>query len=254
MTKLNQEEQKILVGTKVADHPLINNNTENPLVIGVGTGSTVLPFIEALGKRVNGNEKLKIIAVVTSEDSKTKCKARGIKVKSVDSVKKIHIAVDGADEVDPDFNLIKGGGGAHVIEKLVDYKAEYFVVIVDESKDVKCLGKFKLPVEIKRIKGKGKQEEDNYYNRIKSALKNNGAGSVEFRMDKKDNTKRFVTDNENYIFDVQFMYITNPKHLEEVILRIGGVVENGVGIFTSDHVNEVWIGKADGDVKKLEKK
>jgi ribose 5-phosphate isomerase A len=257
MTKLNQEEQKTLVGTEVADHPLINNDIENPLVIGIGTGSTVLPFIEALGKRVNGNEKLKIIAVVTSDDSEEKCEDRGIKVKSVDSVRKIHIAVDGADEVDPDFNLIKGGGGAHVREKKVDYKAEHFVVIVDESKDVKCLGKFKLPIEVKK-------------NKLVQALAEFsqpwfGGVNPEVRMKEKEDKKdeeedekeMYVTDNGNYIIDAQYVGIANPARIEEKIqTRVPGVVKDGVGIFTGDHVNEVWIGKADGtiDIKENKKK
>ncbi|MDP7282165.1 MAG: ribose-5-phosphate isomerase RpiA [Candidatus Undinarchaeales archaeon] len=222
---MSQQDQKNRVGKAVAKHELIKDGA----VIGVGTGSTIFQFIEALGELVAGG--LKITAVVTSEDSKTKCDDRKIPVISVDEAEKIDIAIDGADEVDPKFNLIKGGGGAHVQEKAVDYKADYFVVIVDGGKMVTQLGAFKLPIEV---------EKDKLEEALEALGKASFSAPAEVRMNGEE---KYETDNENYIIDVKYGMIQKPEILEKLIEEnIPGVVKNGVGIFTGDHVDEVWIG------------
>jgi ribose 5-phosphate isomerase A len=225
---MSQQDQKDKVGKAVAEHPLIKDGA----VIGIGTGSTVFPFIEALGELVAGG--LKITTVVTSEDSKTKCEALDIKVVSIDSVEKIDIAIDGADEVDPKFNLIKGGGGALTREKEVDYKADYFVVIIDESKNVDTLGTFPLPVEVKK----------NVWEEVKKTLEKKLGCKATLR----GGDEPFVTDSNGHILDCKFEYITNPERLEKLINEIEGIVQNG--IFTGDKVDEVWVGTDDDVIVK----
>ena len=143
----------------------------------------------------------------------------------------IDLSVDGADEVDGDFNLIKGGGAAHTKEKIVDYAAKDFIVIVDESKVVGELGTFPVPVEVipdaSRV--------------LILALDDMGA-ECEIRMaQRKDGP--VITDNGNFVIDAKFSEIASPQHLEIDLNSIPGVVENG--IFTQ-MVDRVIVGTSDG--------
>jgi len=193
------------------------------MVIGLGSGSTAAVFIELLGK-----EKLNIIGVPTSIESENIAKKIGIKVAELNDVDRIDLAVDGADEVDKNKFLIKGGGGYLTREKIIDYAAKKFIVIVDDSKLVKNLGeKFPVPIEVipfawKHVKTKLKTPKD-------AILRS------------KDD-KTYVTDNGNYILDVRFDSISNPVKLEQELNSITGVVENG--IFTKN-ISKVIVGKED---------
>ncbi len=197
-------------------------------VVGLGTGSTTHYFIEKLGKMIK-NEEIDIMGVPTSYQSFFLARDSNIPVTTLDE-HDIDIAVDGADEVDPELNLIKGGGAAHTLEKIVDESSDRFVVIVDGSKIVSKLGNFPVPVEV----------IPNATRTVKNHLIQMG-GNPSLRMaERKDGP--VVTDNGNFIYDVKFT-IKNPKKLETELNTIPGVVENGI---FSQIVDEVIIGRDNG--------
>ena len=175
-------------------------------IIGVGTGSTVNYFIEEL-------EKIKHMfkgAVSSSEASTELLEKSGIEVFELNDVNEILVYVDGADEVDTSHNLIKGGGGAHTREKIVASASNEFVCIVDESKLVKVLGSFPLPVEV-MIKSRS------YVAREIVKI----GGLPELRKD-------FLTDQGNQILDIKDLIIEDPLDLEQRINLIPGVLDNGL--------------------------
>ncbi len=185
-------------------------------IVGLGTGSTVAPAIAELGRRVR-EEGLEIIGIPTSYQAAMLARASGITIRTLDDVSRIDIAIDGADEVDPDKNLIKGRGAAHTREKVVDSWAELFVVVVDDSKLVKHLGeKFPVPVEVLPFA-------------VHPVMKKLHAmgGNPELRVGvRKDGP--VITDQGNMIIDVRFPAIKDPKSLERKLSGIPGVVENGI--------------------------
>lgn len=198
-------------------------------VVGLGTGSTTFYFIEKLAQRVK-LEEMEIMGIPTSYQSFFLAKNRGIPLTTLNE-HSISLAVDGADEVDPQLNLIKGGGAAHTMEKIVDNAAEKFVVIVDESKLVNQLGRFPVPVEV----------IPQAYRMVKEKLENMG-GKTDLRMaQRKDGP--VITDNGNFVIDTKFQQINKPEELESELNFIPGVVENG--IFTRI-VDKVIVGTVDG--------
>jgi len=203
-------------------------------VVGLGTGSTTHYFIEKLGNRIK-TEDIDIMGVPTSYQSFFLARDSNIPITTLEE-HNIDIAVDGADEVDTELNLIKGGGAAHTLEKIVDESADRFIVIVDESKIVPKLGNFPVPVEI----------IPNATRTIKNHLIEMGGIPLLRMAEKKDGP--VVTDNGNFIYDVKFD-IKNPKKLEIELNTIPGVVENGI---FSQIVDEVIIGRDNG-IKVLKK-
>lgn len=202
-------------------------------ILGLGTGSTTHYFIEKVGMRIK-EEGIKVMGIPTSYQSLLLAKEWNIPITSLEE-HDIDLAVDGADEVDTDFNLIKGGGAAHTMEKIVDYAADKFIVIVDESKYVDDIGGVPVPVEV---------IPESSRTAIK-ALEDMGA-NCEIRMaERKDGP--VITDNGNFVVDAKFDKIESPMHLEIDINTIPGVVENG--IFTQ-MVDKVIIGTKDG-IKEL---
>lgn len=202
-------------------------------VLGLGTGSTTHYFIEAVGKRIQ-EEGIKVKGIPTSFQSLLLAKECNIPITSLEE-NDIDLAVDGADEVDRNFNLIKGGGAAHTKEKIVDYAAEKFYVIVDESKYVESIGAFPVPIEV--IPESSRM--------VIQTLEDMGA-TPEIRMaERKDGP--IITDNGNFIIDAKFEKIESPEHLEIDLNTIPGVVENGI---FSNMVDKVIIGTADG-IKEL---
>jgi len=204
-------------------------------VVGLGTGSTTHFFIEKLGQRVR-EENIKILGIPTSYQSFLLAKDSGISITTLEE-NDIDIAVDGADEVDNNLNLIKGGGAAHTIEKIVDSAADRFIVIVDGSKIVEKLGKFPVPLE---VIPEARRTVSNHVNEI--------GGIPTLRMaEKKDGP--VITDNGNFVIDVKFDTIEKPAYLEKELNTIPGVVENGIfaGI-----VDEVLVGTSEG-LKTLKK-
>jgi len=185
-------------------------------IVGLGTGSTVAPAIAELGRRVR-EEGLEIIGIPTSYQAAMLARASGITTRTLDDVSRIDIAIDGADEVDPDKNLIKGRGAAHTREKVVDSWAELFVVVVDDSKLVRHLGeKFPVPVEVLPFA----------VHPVMKKLQAMG-GDPELRVGvRKDGP--VITDQGNMIIDVRFPEIKDPKALEARLNNIPGVVENGL--------------------------
>jgi len=192
---------------------------ETESIIGVGTGSTVNFFIAELGKIKN----LFKGAVSSSEASSKLLGDEGIEVFELNDVNEIMLYVDGADEVDEENCLIKGGGGAHTREKIVAAASQEFICIVDESKMVKTLGAFPLPVEV-LIRSRS------YVARELVKL----GGTPVLR-------QSFITDHGNQILDVHDLVISNPKDLEQKINLIPGVVDNG--IFAHHKPSKIIIGK-----------
>jgi len=188
-------------------------------IIGVGTGSTVNYFIEKLAKI-----KHTFKGAVSSSDASTKLLEQfGIEVFELNDVNEILVYVDGADEVDVDHHLIKGGGGAHTREKIVASASNEFVCIVDKSKLVNVLGNFPLPVEV-LIKSRS------YVAREIIKI----GGEPELRKD-------FLTDQGNQILDIKGLKIENPSKLEQKINLIPGVLDNG--IFANCKPQKVIVGK-----------
>ena len=202
-------------------------------ILGLGTGSTTHYFIEAVGKRI-ANEGIKVMGIPTSFQSLLLAKEANIPITSLEE-HDIDLAVDGADEIDKDLNLIKGGGAAHTLEKIVDYSAETLIIIADESKEVEKLGAFPVPVEV--IPSASRM--------VIKALKDLGADPVIRMGQRKDGP--VITDNGNFIIDAKFEEINSPIHLEIDLNTIPGVVENG--IFT-EMVDKVILGTKEG-IKEL---
>jgi ribose 5-phosphate isomerase A len=204
-------------------------------VLGLGTGSTAHYFIQKLGDRIN-TEEIEIMGIPTSYQSFFLARDCGIPLTTLDE----HLpdlAVDGADEVDPNLNLIKGGGAAHTLEKIVDSAAKKFLVIVDESKKVQKLGDFPVPLEV----------IPSAYRPVTQQVKKLG-GTPSLRMaEMKDGP--VITDNNNFVVDVQFKEIPDPQELEIELNNIPGVVENGI---FPDLAHQVLIGTANG-VESLKK-
>ena len=191
-------------------------------VLGVGTGSTVNFFIDALAAHRQDIPG----AVSSSEASSARLKAIGIEVLDANSAGPLSIYVDGADEADPMLRLIKGGGAAHTREKIVAEAARQFVCIVDESKLVPVLGKFPLPVEVIPM-------ARSLVARQPTAL----GGQPVWR-------EGVVTDNGNVILDVHHLHITDPVGLEQQINQMPGVV--AVGLFARRKADILLVGTAAG--------
>lgn len=188
--------------------------------VGLGTGSTADHFIEALGAKVN--EGLDVKGVATSKASRELAEKHGIPLTTLDASPHLDLTVDGTDEFDGEFRLIKGGGGALLFEKIVASSSRFMVVIADESKKVTKLGKFPLPIEVMRFGTKA------------TAWKMERA-FVLLKLDAKmvlrvKDGKPFVTDGGHYIIDCTIGEIPEPERLEALLKSIPGVVETGLFI------------------------
>ncbi|NJK38518.1 MAG: ribose-5-phosphate isomerase RpiA [Oscillatoriales cyanobacterium RM2_1_1] len=192
-------------------------------IVGLGTGSTTVHALYRLGERLRSGELEDIKGIPTSFQASVLAKELGIPLVTLDDVDHIDIAIDGADEVDPHKNLIKGGGAAHTREKLVDSLADQFIVVVDSSKLVDRLGStFLLPVEVLPIA----------ITPVMAAIKKLG-GQPEIRMGVKK-AGPVVTDQGNLVIDVKFDSISNPAELEKTLNNIPGVLENGLFVGVAD--------------------
>ncbi|HEY9825127.1 MAG TPA: ribose-5-phosphate isomerase RpiA [Stenomitos sp.] len=198
-------------------------------IVGLGTGSTTAFAIQSLGDRLKSGELENIKGIPTSFQASVLAKQYGIPLTTLDEVDRIHIAIDGADEVDPQKQLIKGGGAAHTREKVVDGLAELFIVVVDQTKLVDRLGStFPVPVEVLPMA----------IAPVTRALEKLG-GTPELRMGiKKDGP--VITDQGNMVLDVTFANISDPADLEKTINNIPGVLENGIFV---NLANVVLIGE-----------
>jgi len=204
-------------------------------IVGLGTGSTAAFMIQALGDRLKSGDLKDIQGITTSFQGEVLARECGIPLTTLDVVDYIDLAIDGADEVDPDLNLIKGGGAAHFQEKLVEAYAKKFVVIVDSSKLVDKLNlNFLLPVEV----------VPKALNPVTKAIEKLGA-KVTLRMGVKK-AGPVITDQGNLILDIKFPNgIDNAADLEKTLNNIPGVLENGLFVNMTDLVlvGEVIDGK-----------
>ena len=196
------------------------------MVIGLGSGSTAALMIQGLGAKLQRGELRNITGVTTSFQGEVLAAELGIPLKSLNAISRIDLAIDGADEVDPAFQLIKGGGACHVQEKLVARRAERFVVVVDATKLVDTLNLgFLLPVEV--LPGAWRQ--------VRGQLSELG-GNAELRMAVRK-AGPVVTDQGNLVLDVKFTGgITDPVALEKEINNLPGVLENGLFVNLTDQV------------------
>ncbi|AKB12525.1 ribose-5-phosphate isomerase [Methanosarcina thermophila] len=204
---------------------------ESRMVVGLGTGSTVAYTIKELGRRIR-EEGLEILGVVTSYQSEMLAIEAGIPLTTLAQHPELDIAIDGVDQIDSRLYAIKGGGAAHTREKIVSSSSKRFVVVADESKTSKQLDKT-VPIEVlpfaktlvvKKIKELGGKPE------LRSALRKDGP---------------VITDNGNFILDVDFGVINDPENLALQLSSIPGVVEHGI----FSNVDELYIGKKDESVE-----
>lgn len=217
MSNLKQQ-----VGIKAAEF------VTDGMIVGLGTGSTAYYFVEELGRRMK-EEGLKIVGVTTSSATTAQAESLGIPLKSIDEVDVVDLTVDGSDEVDPDFNGIKGGGGALLMEKIVATNSKDCIWIVDESKLVDRLGAFKLPVEVVQYGA------HNLFKKFEAK-----GYCPSFR--EKDG-QRFVTDMNNYIIDLDLKKIKDAKALAQELDHTVGVVEHGLFI---QMISKVIVGYPEG--------
>ncbi|MBN8851101.1 MAG: ribose 5-phosphate isomerase A [Sphingobacteriales bacterium 50-39] len=204
------------------------------MTLGLGTGSTAYWAIQGIGEMVKNG--LSVKAVATSEQSEALARELNIPIIPFSEVGQLDITIDGADEVDRGLNLIKGGGGALLREKIVAAVTKFYIIIVDESKLVEHLGKFPLPVEVVPFAWELTE-------RKLAAL----GCTPRMRM---AGDKPYLTDNSNYIFDCSFGRIEDPAGLHRRVSDITGVMEDGFFIGMADIVVS---GTADGGARVIER-
>lgn len=211
---------------------------ESGMRVGLGTGSTAAWMVRILGEMVR-DEGLKIIGVPTSERTAALAKQVGIPISTLDEVKWLDLTIDGADEFDSSLNLIKGGGGALLQEKIVATASDQMVVITDTSKEVEMLGAFPLPIEVVSFgweTTKALLEEA-----LMSVDVMGRTGTLRLNRDKP-----FLTDEGHYILDFHLLRIAEPRKLSLILNQIPGVVENGLFL---DICDTVVIGHGNGQVE-----
>ncbi len=207
---------------------------DDDMVVGLGSGTTATIAIQLLGEKVKGG--LHIIGIPTSKESERVAEEAGIPIGELRAHPPVDLTIDGADEVDPDLNLIKGLGGALVREKIVASHSNLEIIVVDDKKMVERLGqRAPIPVEILRF---AHEATINRLEKLGCVCK------IRVR-----NDQQFVTDNGNLIVDCRFQSIEDPPKLEAAINAIPGVVDNGLFIGMADKV----IVASDDGIRILEK-
>jgi len=207
---------------------------QDGMVVGLGTGTTAYWAIRKIGERIK--DGLQVRTVATSRQSERLAQENGIPLAGFDEVDEIDITIDGADEIDHDLNLIKGGGGALLREKIVAASSRKLIIIADESKVTGQLGTFPLPVEIAVF---GSPLTMKHLERFGCSLKL-----------RTTDGQPFITDNGNYIVDCQFHVIPQPRMLHDELNGIPGVVVNGLFIRMADLA---VIGHHDGRITELQR-
>lgn len=223
---MNQDSAKKIAAIKAVEF------IKNGMIVGLGTGTTAAHFIEELIQRCQ--KGLHIQAVASSRHSADQAQKGGIQVLDINDVPRIDITVDGADEIDSKKRMIKGGGGAHVREKILASSSSEMIVIVDETKLVSSLGKAKLPVEIM------------FYGSPATRRKIEELGyQGNWRMESGEDL--FISENGNLIFDIHFdSPPRSPEKIHDQLLHIPGVVDTG---FFFNIATRVVIGYSDGRVE-----
>ncbi|EKZ0313057.1 ribose-5-phosphate isomerase RpiA [Listeria monocytogenes] len=221
--------QKKLAGEKACEW------IEDGMVVGLGTGSTVYYTIEKLGQMVNNG--LHITGVATSDETTKQAEKLGIPLKSLNDVTEIDVTIDGADEIDTNFQGIKGGGGALLREKMVARASLKNIWVVSEEKLVRTLGKFPLPLEVIPFGWK----------QIERTL---AKEQIQTNLRKQSNGEVYVTNNGNYILDIVNQSFTDAEMWQEKLAQIPGVVEHGLFL---DYVDVIICGKVNGETEIIKK-
>lgn len=214
---------------------------EDGMRLGLGTGSTAAIFVQQLAELAK-QEEMKLTCVPTSTRTGDLARSLGLEVTTLDAAGWLDLTIDGADEFDPDFNLIKGGGGALLQEKVVATASDRMLVITDESKQVEALGDYPLPVEVIKFG----------WETTKAILEETlqrvdvGGQAVTLRM---SDDEPYVTDEGHYILDLHLKRIGEPAKLALQLLQIPGVVETGLFIDIADVVS---IGYPSGEARLLD--
>ncbi|MBC2061068.1 ribose-5-phosphate isomerase RpiA [Listeria marthii] len=221
--------QKKIAGEKACEW------IKDGMIVGLGTGSTVYYTIEKLGDMVA--KGLQITGVATSEETAKQAEKLGIPLKSLNDVTEIDVTIDGADEIDADFQGIKGGGGALLREKMVANASLKNIWVVSEEKLVRNLGEFPLPLEVIPFGWKQIQRELEKDD-IETNLRKQSSGEV------------YVTNNGNYILDIVNQTFTDTAMWQEKLAQIPGVVEHGLFL---DYVDMIICGKANGEIELIKK-
>ena len=205
-------EKKILAAQKAFEY------VEDGMKLGLGTGSTADEFTKILSDNVKNG--LDVVCVPTSENTKDLAESLNIPLASLENLNFLDLTVDGADEVDDDLSLLKGGGGALLREKIIAFNSKKMIVIADDTKKVSKLGEFRLPIELIKF------EHKITINRVLEKLENIGyPGTAELRV---INGNPFTTDSENLIYDLSIGLIEEPAIIDNLLNSIPGVVENGL--------------------------
>ena len=230
------EELKKAIGFAAADAMV-----HSGMKLGLGTGSTAKWAIRRIGQMLKEGQISDIIAVVTSSQSEIECQNAGIPMVTLNDPKidgHLDLTIDGADEIDPDYNLVKGGGGALLQEKIAGYASDHYAVLAAGDKLVSGIGPgFKVPVEVVREA------------RVTASKAMEALGAVpEVRMAVKK-MGPVITDNGNILIDLHFDKPINPPEMEQKINMIPGVVETG--LFTKLKKLDAFIGYEDGTVKHI---
>ncbi len=200
-------------------------HVEEDMRLGIGTGSTAEEFVRLLAARMT-DEGLSIIGVPTSERTAALCRELGVPLSTLEETPQLDLTIDGADEIDPQLALVKGGGGALLREKIVAAASERMVVIADASKLVDTLGKFPLPIEVNPF---GLRATEIAVRRAAAAL--GLEGPLTLRM---TNGSPFVTDGGHFIIDASFGRIPDTRALSDALHAIPGVVEHGLFLNMAD--------------------
>ena len=193
------------------------------MALGLGTGSTVRYSIIEIARMIK-EEGIEVVGVPTSEDTRRLAEHLGIPLRTIDVATNLDLTIDGADEFDPKFDLIKGGGGALTREKVVANASNSMVVVADETKQVSTLGEFDLPIEVDSI----------LWEEVRDGISSICPGEVRLR---GGDENPYITDNQGFILDCSFgPTISDPESLERGISEISGVVEVGLFVGMCDAV------------------
>ena len=201
------------------------NYVEDGMKLGLGTGSTAAKFIELLGAKVRSG--LKVVCVPTSEATRAQAAALNIPLTTLDQTPVLDLTVDGADEIDEELRLIKGGGGALLREKIVAVASDRVVIIADNSKRVEVLGRFPLPLEVVPFGLAATQ-------RLIAQLAADSGCEGDIKLRLGTDGKPFVTDNGNHILDCAFGAIDDPEALDDALKLVPGLVESGLFLGVAD--------------------
>ncbi len=216
---MNSDEMKIKAAQKAMDY------VQNGMKLGLGTGSTAAKFVDLVGAAVA--DGLEVICVPTSVATRDQAAALNIPLTTLEETPHLDVTVDGADELDEQLRLVKGGGGALLREKIVATSSDKMVVIADDSKLVKVLGQFPLPIEVVQFGLKSSLMA------IEGMATRVGCvGTIKQRM--LEDGSPYITDNGNFILDAHFGQIEKPEALSGALTQVPGVVENGLFLGIAD--------------------